>query len=265
MKRTVKLIAQGEQVCLKDSKYVLFEILENQTWKGRTSSRHWQFGWLGRQVLVRASLVLFARISNKTYLESLRHTCSPCTVSFAVPFNFIRFLSSALWVLSSSQDWKAKNGYYYGPFNQRSDEELGKRTFLIHQFLLVNNDRQRYFPHFPPNFNSITNKYGYQCSILWEKIRVYFWFGQVILFWQFFDRQKKGQNEITCLSQKYTLIFFQNMRHQYFYLLGISSNIGGNRGHLLFFCLKAFNLWQSFLGKSIDVAKKFLFLILLSV
>ena len=27
---------QGERVCLKDSKYILFEILENQTWKGCT-------------------------------------------------------------------------------------------------------------------------------------------------------------------------------------------------------------------------------------
>ena len=46
-------------------------------------------------------------------------------------------------VLSSTQGWRAKNDYYYGPFNQRSEEELGKRTFLIRQFLLVKNDRQR--------------------------------------------------------------------------------------------------------------------------
>ena len=38
LKGTAKLTAKGEQVCLKDSKYILFEILENQTWKGRTSS-----------------------------------------------------------------------------------------------------------------------------------------------------------------------------------------------------------------------------------
>jgi len=37
LKGTAKLTAQGEQVCLKDSKYILFEIIENQTWKGRTS------------------------------------------------------------------------------------------------------------------------------------------------------------------------------------------------------------------------------------
>ena len=30
------------------------------------------------------------------YLESLRHTCSSCAVSFAVPFDFIRFMISAL-------------------------------------------------------------------------------------------------------------------------------------------------------------------------
>ena len=38
LKGTAKLTAQGERVCLKDSKYILFKILENRTWKGRTSS-----------------------------------------------------------------------------------------------------------------------------------------------------------------------------------------------------------------------------------
>ena len=38
LKGTAKLTAQGEQVCLKDSKYTLFEILANRTWKGRISS-----------------------------------------------------------------------------------------------------------------------------------------------------------------------------------------------------------------------------------
>ena len=30
LKSTVKLTAQGERVCLKDSKYILFEILEHR-------------------------------------------------------------------------------------------------------------------------------------------------------------------------------------------------------------------------------------------
>ena len=34
LKGTVKLTAQGERVCLKDSKYILFEILANRAWKG---------------------------------------------------------------------------------------------------------------------------------------------------------------------------------------------------------------------------------------
>ena len=38
LKGTAKLTAQGELVCLKDSKYILFEILANTTWKGLTSS-----------------------------------------------------------------------------------------------------------------------------------------------------------------------------------------------------------------------------------
>ena len=35
---TAKLTAQGEWACLKDFKFILFEILENRTWKGCTSS-----------------------------------------------------------------------------------------------------------------------------------------------------------------------------------------------------------------------------------
>ena len=38
LKGTAKLTAQGEREFLKDSKYILFEILPNRTWKGRTSS-----------------------------------------------------------------------------------------------------------------------------------------------------------------------------------------------------------------------------------
>ena len=38
LKGTAKLTEQGEWVHFKDSKHILFEILENQTWKGRTSS-----------------------------------------------------------------------------------------------------------------------------------------------------------------------------------------------------------------------------------
>ena len=38
LKGKVKLTAQGEQVCLKDSKYILFEILAHRTWKGSTST-----------------------------------------------------------------------------------------------------------------------------------------------------------------------------------------------------------------------------------
>ena len=37
LKGTAKLTAQGERVCLEDFKYILFEILENPTWRGRTS------------------------------------------------------------------------------------------------------------------------------------------------------------------------------------------------------------------------------------
>ena len=38
LQKTLMGPAQGEQVCLKDSKYILFEILANRTWKGCTNS-----------------------------------------------------------------------------------------------------------------------------------------------------------------------------------------------------------------------------------
>ena len=105
MKGTAKLIAQDERVCLKDSKCILFEILANEHEKAiqapaGQASQISKLGLLGRQEFVRPFNVLFARISNKIYLETLRHTRSPCAVSFAVPFNFIRVLISALWETS---------------------------------------------------------------------------------------------------------------------------------------------------------------------
>ena len=38
LKGTAKLTVQGEQVCLKNSRHILFEILENRRWKGYKSS-----------------------------------------------------------------------------------------------------------------------------------------------------------------------------------------------------------------------------------
>ena len=38
LKGTAKLTLQGERVCLKDSKYILFEILAHRKWKGSTSA-----------------------------------------------------------------------------------------------------------------------------------------------------------------------------------------------------------------------------------
>ena len=38
LRRIAKLTAAGERVCLKDSKYILFETLVNRKWKGCTSS-----------------------------------------------------------------------------------------------------------------------------------------------------------------------------------------------------------------------------------
>ena len=90
MKGTAKLTALVERVCLKDSKYILFEILENQTFQAPAdqASTIWHFGWLGQQALVLPFYVPCARISNKIYLESLRHTSSPYADSFVCTFHF---------------------------------------------------------------------------------------------------------------------------------------------------------------------------------
>ena len=136
LKGTAKLTAQGEWVCLKDSKYILFEILENQTWKGRTSScRPSQPNrQIGLARLAGACTALPSpRNSNKIYLESLRYTRSPCTVTFVVPFNFIRFLISALcgvyvYVCCSNET-----------FSDLVDELFSNKTFIwfLNRFSLV--------------------------------------------------------------------------------------------------------------------------------
>ena len=74
-----------------------------------------KLGLLGRQELVRPFHVLCARISNKIYLESLRHTRSPCAVSFTVPFNFIRFLISALCRIVKNIFASNRDGYTGSP------------------------------------------------------------------------------------------------------------------------------------------------------
>ena len=90
---------------------------------GRTSQIT-KSGSLGRQELVLPFHVLCARISNKIYLESLRYTRSPCTVTFVVPFNFIRFLISALcgvyvYVCCSNET-----------FSDLVDELFSNKTFI---------------------------------------------------------------------------------------------------------------------------------------
>ena len=45
-------------------------------------------------------------------------------------------LAEIIWQTETSKPNKAKNDYYYNPFNQRSDKELSKRIFLIRQFFL---------------------------------------------------------------------------------------------------------------------------------
>ena len=60
-KETLMRPAQSEQVCLKDSKYIFFEILANRTWKGRKSpasraSQIWRFGLLSQQELAPPSM-----------------------------------------------------------------------------------------------------------------------------------------------------------------------------------------------------------------
>ena len=143
-------------------------------------------------------------------------------------------------------------------------------AFLEKQFFVVKNDCQRTktlrpkktnFPFLPPIFDEIPNKYEWQCSTFWKNLSVVFWFRRDILFWQFFDGQKNCQNEISRLNQKMVLRFFQNVEHFLSYLLGISSKIGGKWGHLVFFGLKVFILWRSFLTRKNWRIKKFFFLI----
>ena len=117
------------------------------------------------------------------------------------------------------------------------------------------------FPPLPPIFDEIPNKYGYECPTVSKNLIAAFWFRQDISFWQFFWPSKNCQNEISRLNQKKALRFFQNVEHFLSYLLGISSKIGGKWGHLVFFGLKVFILWRSFLTRKNWRIKKFFFLI----
>ena len=65
----------------------------------RQASPIWQFGWLGQLELAQPFHALFARISKKIYLESLRHTHSPCTGTINVFCKFVRFTMAALCYL----------------------------------------------------------------------------------------------------------------------------------------------------------------------
>ena len=71
--------------------------------------------------------------------------------------------------LSGPKSRKAKNHFYCGSLCQRLVLSFRKRNFLIRQLFLVKTDRQRLktsrpkktiFPHFPPIFDEIPNKYG---------------------------------------------------------------------------------------------------------
>ena len=98
-----------------------------------------------------------------------------------------------------------------------------------------------------------------------EKISVpFFDLGEISCFDSFLTVKKLSkncQNEISRLNQKMVLRFFQNVEHFLSYLLGISSKIGGKWGHLVFFGLKVFILWRSFLTRKNWRIKKFFFLI----
>ena len=78
--------------------------------------------------------VLFSRISNKMYLESLRYILSHCPVSFAVPFNFIRFQISALCL---------NNIILLGEMKGAGGAGGGERFGPIVQGLLVGNEQLR--------------------------------------------------------------------------------------------------------------------------
>ena len=101
LKGTAKLTEQGEGVCLKDSKYILFEILANRTWKGCTSSCQSSKPdlaiWLARPAGVCTALPcpLCQDLKQNIFgiLEAYPFTLRS---QFCCPFNFIRFLISAL-------------------------------------------------------------------------------------------------------------------------------------------------------------------------
>ena len=145
-------------------------------------------------------------------------------------------------VLSNSQGLKVKNDYYYGPFNQRSEEELRKRIFLIRQFFLSKmtfkdwklwGKKKASAPHCPQYLLISLTIIHTNVSYFEKKSEYFFYLGKISYFDNFW-LSKKASKWDNLPKSKIHSDFFQNMRLQYLYLLEISSNIGGNRGHLLF-------------------------------
>ena len=61
-------------------------------------------GLLGQQELAQPFHVLFARISNKIYLESLRYSRSPCAGTISVFCKFTRFTMAALCQINDDKN-----------------------------------------------------------------------------------------------------------------------------------------------------------------
>ena len=99
---------QCEHVCFKVSKNILQEILDWRAREGCTR-QHSRFGQLRHNsncvglnwlcCLARPSLALQSRISCKIFLESLKHTRSPCIGPISRPQSFISSSLSILWHL----------------------------------------------------------------------------------------------------------------------------------------------------------------------
>ena len=73
------------------------------------SAEVWQYSKLVKSLLKISILLQRSRsqrfiLISCVYLESLRHTRSPCAVSFAVPINFTRFLISTLCIITIADE-----------------------------------------------------------------------------------------------------------------------------------------------------------------
>ena len=125
LKETLIGLAQGELVCFKDSKYILFGILVDRTWKGLDSTcwliwPNFQTSWLCRQAI---ACPFQLHVWNLWRISNIRSSCR----GHINVFWFIWFLVGLIW--DDNSKWNKK---------QKCLSNMGRHLVSCHFSFLLN-------------------------------------------------------------------------------------------------------------------------------